>query len=57
MRLRFLLSTTFLLAPLAGLHATPAASKPNVVLILADDMGFSDPGGYGGEIATPRLPV
>ncbi|MCD6338871.1 MAG: arylsulfatase [Verrucomicrobia bacterium] len=30
-------------------------SKPNVVLILADDMGFSDAGCYGGEIRTPNL--
>ena len=30
-------------------------AKPNVVLILADDMGFSDLGCYGGEIATPNL--
>ncbi len=30
-------------------------SKPNVVFILADDLGFSDLGCYGGEIATPNL--
>lgn len=30
-------------------------SRPNIVLILADDMGFSDLGAYGGEIATPNL--
>ena len=28
---------------------------PNIVLILADDMGFSDAGCYGGEVATPNL--
>jgi arylsulfatase len=28
---------------------------PNVVIILADDMGFSDAGCYGGEIRTPNL--
>ena len=30
-------------------------TKPNVVLILNDDMGFSDIGCYGGEIETPNL--
>ena len=34
-----------------AVHAKP----PNIVLILADDMGFSDAGCYGGEIATPNL--
>lgn len=28
---------------------------PNVVLILVDDMGFSDIGCYGGEVQTPNL--
>jgi arylsulfatase A-like enzyme len=30
-------------------------TSPNIVLILADDMGFSDIGCYGGEIETPHL--
>ena len=29
--------------------------KPNVLIILADDLGYSDLGCYGGEIATPNL--
>lgn len=35
--------------------AVLAADKPNVLLILADDLGFSDLGCYGGEIETPNL--
>jgi arylsulfatase len=35
--------------------ASPLPPRPNVLLILADDMGFSDAGCYGGEIATPNL--
>lgn len=30
-------------------------SRPNIVLIMADDMGFSDIGCYGGEVDTPNL--
>ena len=32
---------------------TPAADRPNILVILADDLGFSDLGCYGGEIHTP----
>lgn len=41
-----------IISMLAGL--APAA-PPNIILILADDMGFSDIGPYGGEIRTPNL--
>lgn len=32
-----------------------AQDKPNIVIILADDLGFSDLGCFGGEISTPVL--
>lgn len=31
------------------------SEKPNIVVIMVDDMGFSDIGCYGGEIPTPNI--
>lgn len=46
------------LVPLIVSHAaegsTPSA-KPNILILLADDVGFSDLGCYGGEIRTPHI--
>lgn len=48
---------TFMASVAAGAVATaaPASDKPNIIVILADDMGFSDIGCYGSEISTPNL--
>lgn len=35
--------------------AAVAAEKPNILLILADDLGWSDPANQGSEISTPNL--
>jgi len=35
--------------------AAPSDERPNIIVILVDDMGFSDIGCYGGEIETPNL--
>jgi len=53
------LSTIFatLVALCGHSHAaeSPAKQPPNIIIILADDMGFSDLGCYGSEISTPNL--
>ncbi|MDB5295008.1 MAG: arylsulfatase [Phycisphaerales bacterium] len=41
--------------PLSPTTAAAAPRRPNVIVILADDMGFSDVGCYGGEIRTPNV--
>ncbi len=53
---------TIVIALLAGMVSIQAearqdwsGSRPNIVLIMCDDMGFSDIGCYGGEVETPNL--
>lgn len=36
-------------------HAEEAQPRPNFLVIVADDLGFSDLGAFGGEISTPNL--
>lgn len=48
-----LLSMTFVAIPAMARDAV--AQRPNFLIIVADDLGFSDVGAFGGEIATPNL--
>jgi arylsulfatase/uncharacterized sulfatase len=56
--MRYFLKIHSLLLGLAlmACHAAAAEKiRPNIVLLLADDWGFSDVGSFGGEIATPNI--
>jgi arylsulfatase len=50
--MRSLLLTFLFFITLASLAQT---KKPNIIIILADDMGYSDIGSFGSEIKTPNL--
>ena len=57
MKKPFTIVLAALLAALSAL-AVPAhaqTKRPNIVVILADDMGFADMGAFGSEIRTPSL--
>ncbi len=55
------LFTTLLISAVLGLLCPTvfaqqsADRRPNIVLIVTDDMGFADIGAFGGEIATPNI--
>ena len=43
------------LSPYSAAAVEEKKDRPNIVLIVADDMGWSDAGCYGGEINTPNI--
>ena len=52
---RLVFLVTLLSVATTPVRAADPPAKPNILLILADDMGFSDAGCYGSEIETPNL--
>lgn len=49
------LSWALCMSALIGVSAQANEKQPNFLIIMADDLGYSDIGSYGGEIATPNL--
>lgn len=48
-------SLLFNLVFVPKMESGPVQSPPNIILIMADDIGFSDISSYGGEIPTPNI--
>jgi len=46
---------SLLICPQCSAVGSASESRPNIIIVMADDMGFSDLGCYGGEIKTPTI--
>ena len=53
----FALLTALLLAPLMAVNAADAQRKPNILIILVDDMGYGDPQCFNAQTKIASLAI